>query len=97
MKWLDAIGRRESDLPSFTGKVVVVHCGSGHGGGVFESVRLVRIGFSHFVVGRKVELEAWREECASNVTAWFSINEISQMYLYDDIEEARKAYASDGL
>ena len=96
MKWLAAFGRRAGDLPDFTGKFVVVHCSSGQGGGVFEGVRIVRVGFSHFVVGRKVELESWREGSASNYTAWFGINEVSQMYVHDDIEEAREAYRADG-
>jgi hypothetical protein len=94
--WLASFSRRKSDLPDFTGKVVAIHCSSGHGGGVFESVRLVRIGYSHFVVGRKIELESWREEGSSDVTAWFGINEVSQMYVYDDIEDARKACYPDG-
>ena len=51
--------------------------------------------FSGLVVGHEVELESWREEGSSDVTAWFGTNEISQMYVYDDIEEARKAYYPD--
>ena len=48
-------------------------------------------------VGRMVELESWRENGPSNISAWFGINEVSQMYVYDDIEDARKAYYTDGL
>jgi hypothetical protein len=95
--WLAAFRRRTIDLPDFTAKVVRIYCSSGHGGGVFEMVKIVRIGFSHFVVGRMVELESWRENGTSNITAWFGINEVSQMYVYDDIEDARKAYYTDGL
>ncbi len=96
MKWPAAFYRRGVDQPDFTGKVVVIHCSSGQGGGVFEGARLVRIGFSHFVVGRKVELEPWRGESPSNVTAWFGINEIGQMYVYETLEEARRAHDPDG-
>lgn len=96
VKWLAAFGRREKDLPDFAGKVVVVYCSSGYGGGAFEDVRVVRVGFSHFVVGHKVELESWGGGPASNVTAWFGINEVSQMHVYDDVEEASRAYRPDG-
>lgn len=60
-------------------------------------MRVVRIGFTHFIAGRKVEMESWREGGGPNVTAWLGINEISQMYVYDDLDEARKAYDPDEL
>lgn len=95
MSRLARFGRGGDDPPSSAGKVVVVHCDAGQGGGVFRDVRLVRVGFGHFLDGREVELEAWREGTAPNVAAWFDTNQIGQLYLSGSIEEARRAYRAD--
>jgi hypothetical protein len=95
-RWLAAISGRGSDPSEFAGKIVVIYCSSGQGGGVLEGARIVRVGFSNFVVGRRVELRPSLRQVSTNVTAWFNINEISQMYVYDEIESARRAFDSDG-
>ena len=53
MKWFAPRKREEGDPPDFTGKAVVIYWDPEGSGGVFEDVRIVRIGFSPFVVGRK--------------------------------------------
>lgn len=83
--------------PDFTGKVVAIYCCSGHGGGVYEDIEIVRIGFSSFVVGRPASPRISFSERWSHVTAWIAIHEISQMYVFDDIEAARRAYEAEAV
>lgn len=54
MIWFASRKREEDELPDFTGKTVVIDSDREGSGGVFEDVRIVRIGFSHFVVGLPV-------------------------------------------
>lgn len=85
----------ESDRPDFAGKILVVYCNSERiGGGAFQDARLVRIGFSEFVVGRRVELETTLQQRWSGVTVWIAIHEIAHMMVFDDPEAARKAFQS---
>jgi hypothetical protein len=84
--------KRANDRPDFTGKVVAVYCNSEQRGGVFQDARIVRVGFSNFLVGRRVEKEPSLQERWSNVTCWIAIHDISQMLVFDDIEAARRAY-----
>ena len=95
MNWLPVFRRGSRDFPDFNGKIVMVHCNSGHGGGALEQVRIVPIGFNHFIIGRRVELDSWREESESTVTACINIIEVSQIYVFDDLEELRRVYNSD--
>lgn len=88
MNWIDALKRRGGNLPNFAGKFVAIRCGPDGGEGVFEDVRIVKVGFSPFVVGRKAMREPPDQGGATNVTCWFGINAIWQMNIYDDIEAA---------
>lgn len=96
MNWLARLGRRGADRPDFSGKVIVIHCGLGESGGALEDARIVEVGFGRFLVGRRVEMEPWLEGRWSWVIAWFNISEIRQMYVFDDLAAARRAYESDG-
>jgi hypothetical protein len=92
VNWLWAFQGRRSDLPDFSGKFVAIRCASERGGGVFADVKMVLLGYSHFVVGREVRSEPPHLEAGKSATCWFGINEISQMYVCDDIETAWERY-----
>lgn len=92
MNWLGLFQGRTNELPDFRGKFVAICCASGRGGGVFADVRMVLLMYSHFVVGREVRSEPPHHENGECATCWFGINEISQMYVCDDLETARERY-----
>lgn len=86
----------ESDRPSFAGKTLVIYINSEHvGGGVFQDVKLVRIGFCEFIVGRRVGLEPLLQQRWSGASNWIAIHEIAQMIVFDDIEAAKRAFQSN--
>ncbi len=87
-------GRPEQggERPDFAGKILAVYCMSGHEGGMLRDVRLARVGFNEFVVGKRIEPEPSAQHRWSGVTVWISTNVISQMLVFDDIESARRAF-----
>lgn len=89
--------RSAYDRPGFTGKVVAVYGRfSESGGGVLEDVRIERIGFRSFLVGRVVSQETWQAERWSNVAGWIAVDDISKMLVFDDVGALRQAFDSEG-
>jgi hypothetical protein len=86
----------ENRRPDFAGKIVAVYTNSEErGGGVFEDVKLVRLGFCDFLVGRRVSRELSEQERWSKVTIWIAVTDIAQMMVFEDVESARLAFQTD--
>ncbi len=86
----------ESDRPDFTGKILAIYCTSAErASGMFQDARLVQVGFQEFVVARRARLEPPAQERWSKVTVWISIDEIAQMFVFDDMEAATRAFQSE--
>lgn len=87
---------RSGGRHGLNGKVVAVYCRSPEaGGGVYEDVRIVEIGFNPFLVGRSVRRDPSHGNQWDEVENWIAVGDISRLMVFDDVEAARRAFASD--
>ena len=101
MGFLDRLKRfnrtnKIGDLPDFAGKTLAIYVNSERiGGGIFQEARAIRVRFNVFVVGRRVGIEPPLQRRWARVTVWTSINCITQILVFDDLESAKRAFDSD--
>jgi len=87
--------KRPHKRHGLAGKVVAVYGRSPEGGGgVFEDVRIVHIGFHPFLVGRYVSQDP-RDARVAGVVSWVAVGEISRLMVFDTVEAARRAFATE--
>jgi hypothetical protein len=90
-------GNREPDRPAsadpdFTGKVLAIYFKSSPGTGcVLEKVQLRRLGSRSFLVGQIAD-NGSEKDPAVGFTFWVSVEEVTTMSEFKDLESARKFY-----
>jgi hypothetical protein len=90
------IFKRTGGHHGLTGKVAAVYCRSPEvGGGVIADIRVVTIGYHPFLVGRYVNQDPSQRHRWTDAIGWIAFNDISSLIVFDDLESARRAYATE--